>query len=88
MKNARLVQKGFYSKEALTLENPYKPNDNPYLLSLDQRFMADDDLSRGTNVFHKQNLLYKANEDLLREMEILQKEKEYQRLMRDKQRSI
>lgn len=43
---------------------------------------------RGTNVFQKENLLYKANEDLLREMEIMQKEKEYQRLMREKQRQI
>ena len=32
MKDTKLKINGFYSKDALTLENPYKKYENPYIL--------------------------------------------------------
>ncbi len=63
-----MVQNGYNDKEALTLQNKYTPYQNPYLLPIDERLYSDKE-NYGTNVFAEDNLLYKANEDLLNEIE-------------------
>ena len=35
---------------------------------------------QANNVFHKENLLYKANEEIMRDIEMNKKEREYERL--------
>lgn len=68
--STKLVSNGFYNKDALSLSGAYKgPKENPLVMPLDERFAfnSKDTFQRGTNVFLKENLLYKANLDLLKD---------------------
>lgn len=50
MRDAKLVQNGFYSKDTFTLSNQYKPGNNDYMLPLDERMFSNKE-NWGTNVF-------------------------------------
>ena len=71
MKNTKLVQNGFYSREPLSLAGTYKaPKESSLVMPLDERFAFNtkDTFQRGTNVFLKGNLLYEPNAELMREL--------------------
>jgi hypothetical protein len=71
MKNTKLVQNGFYSREPLSLAGAYKgPKESSLVMPLDERFAFNtkDTFQRGTNVFLKGNLLYEPNAELMREL--------------------
>ena len=80
-----MTQNGFYHREPLSLINPYKPYQNAYLLPLDERMLSDT-CSSHNNVFHRENLLYKPNEEILRDIEKQRKEKEYDRLRKEREK--
>ena len=72
LRNATLVPNGFYDKEAMSLKPAYQPiSDNAHITSMDERLIFQDkEKYSGTgNVFHKYNLLYEANLNLLKEIE-------------------
>jgi len=66
---------GYYDKEAVSLKNGFKPEQNQFLQPVDARLYNPNENFNQDN----SNKLYKPNQELLLEIEQAQKKREYQR---------